>query len=303
MENRSLTRRAIGWAAANWLLDAASLWVFVAAFSHFISPVDLLMAYGLANILAAIPITPGGLGVVEFVLVSMITGFGPTAGQALSAVLAYRAVNFWLPIPFGGLAYASLEFERRPTYRKLQRLRPPPQRAPPPAGRSADRRRPPECRERPARRAPRAPGRRAGTTAAADGASRRPEGAGRSRHREWRPEPASAPATGPRTGLGHRRPTSRRPGPRPRVRIASRRVPEGFEGLHLEVILQVERQVGRRSGRRESPPAPVGLQLPALAWSRSAPSRMPTRRSLDLGVVDGHDHLDPPVEVPLHQVG
>ena len=83
----------------------------MAAFSHFISPIDLLMAYGLANILAAIPITPGGLGVVEFVLVSMITGFGPTAGQALSAVLAYRAVNFWLPIPFGGLAYASLEFE------------------------------------------------------------------------------------------------------------------------------------------------------------------------------------------------
>jgi putative heme transporter len=119
MRDRSLTRRAIGWAAANWLLDAASLWVFVAAFSHFISPVDLLVAYGLANILAAIPITPGGLGVVEFVLVSMITGFGPTAGQALSGVLAYRAVNFWLPIPFGGLAYASLEFERRPAFRKL----------------------------------------------------------------------------------------------------------------------------------------------------------------------------------------
>jgi len=120
MQDRSLTRRAIGWAAANWLLDAASLWVFVAAFSHFISPVDLLMAYGLANILAAIPITPGGLGVVEFVLVSMITGFGPTAAQALSAVLAYRAVNFWLPIPFGGMAYASLEFERRPSYHRLQ---------------------------------------------------------------------------------------------------------------------------------------------------------------------------------------
>jgi uncharacterized protein (TIRG00374 family) len=122
MQDRSLTRRAIGWAAANWLLDAASLWVFVAAFSHFISPVDLLMAYGLANILAAIPITPGGLGVVEFVLVSMITGFGPTAGQALSAVLAYRAVNFWLPIPFGGLAYASLEFERRSSFRRIHQF-------------------------------------------------------------------------------------------------------------------------------------------------------------------------------------
>jgi uncharacterized protein (TIRG00374 family) len=120
IRDRSLTRKAAAWAAANWLLDAASLWVFVAAFSHFISPVDLLMAYGLANILAAIPITPGGLGVVEFVLVSMITGFGPSTAAALSGVLAYRAVNFWLPIPFGGAAYASLEFERRQTYRRLK---------------------------------------------------------------------------------------------------------------------------------------------------------------------------------------
>ncbi|HWD51986.1 MAG TPA: YbhN family protein [Acidimicrobiales bacterium] len=119
VENKPLLYRALVWATANWLLDAASLWVFVGAFSHFISPVDLMVAYGLANVLAAIPITPGGLGIVEFVLVSMITSFGPTADQALSAVLAYRAVNFWLPIPFGGLAYASLEFERGTLYRRL----------------------------------------------------------------------------------------------------------------------------------------------------------------------------------------
>ena len=59
MEDRRLLARAVGWATANWLLDAASLWVFVAAFGHVISPVDLLTAYGLANILAAVPITPG----------------------------------------------------------------------------------------------------------------------------------------------------------------------------------------------------------------------------------------------------
>ena len=111
----------MGWATANWLLDAASLWVFVAAFGHVISPVDLLTAYGLANILAAVPITPGGLGVVEFVLVSLLAGFGLTDGQALSAVLAYRAVNFWLPIPFGGLAYASLELEHRSVRIRVKR--------------------------------------------------------------------------------------------------------------------------------------------------------------------------------------
>ena len=119
LDDRPLLMKAVTWATINWLLDAASLWVFVAAFSHFISPIDLLVAYGLANILAAIPITPGGLGVVEFVLVSMITGFGPTPGQALSGVLAYRAINFWLPIPFGGMSYASLEFERGGLYRRL----------------------------------------------------------------------------------------------------------------------------------------------------------------------------------------
>ena len=121
MEDRTMLWRAISWATANWLLDAASLWVFVAAFGHFISPVDLLMAYGLANILAAIPITPGGLGVVEFVLVTMLAGFGLTDAEALSAVLAYRAVNFWLPIPFGGIAYASLELEQHSTHPSLRR--------------------------------------------------------------------------------------------------------------------------------------------------------------------------------------
>ncbi len=55
LDDRALLRRALAWAAANWLLDAASLWVFVAAFGRPISPIDLLTAYGLANILAAIP--------------------------------------------------------------------------------------------------------------------------------------------------------------------------------------------------------------------------------------------------------
>ncbi|MGH9102164.1 MAG: lysylphosphatidylglycerol synthase transmembrane domain-containing protein, partial [Acidimicrobiales bacterium] len=65
LADRALLVHALEWAALNWLFDAASLWVFILAFGHVISPVDLLVAYGLANILAVIPITPGGLGVVE----------------------------------------------------------------------------------------------------------------------------------------------------------------------------------------------------------------------------------------------
>jgi len=105
---------AFTWASLNWLLDAACLWVFVWSFGTVISPIDLLVAYGLANVLAAIPVTPAGLGIVEGVLIPTLVGFGVPHSQAILAVLAYRLVNFWIPIPIGGAAYASLQFRRRP---------------------------------------------------------------------------------------------------------------------------------------------------------------------------------------------
>jgi uncharacterized protein (TIRG00374 family) len=105
---------AFTWASLNWLLDAACLWAFIWAFGTIISPIDLLVAYGLANVLAAIPVTPAGLGVVEGVLIPTLVGFGVPHSQATLAVLAYRLVNFWIPIPIGGAAYASLQFRRGP---------------------------------------------------------------------------------------------------------------------------------------------------------------------------------------------
>jgi uncharacterized protein (TIRG00374 family) len=105
-----LLSRAGIWAAANWLLDASSLWVFLFAFGAHVSPVDLLVAYGLANVLAVLPLTPGGLGVIELTLVTVLTGFGVHAGTATAGVLSWRLVNFWLPIPFGGISYLSLRF-------------------------------------------------------------------------------------------------------------------------------------------------------------------------------------------------
>jgi len=103
-----LVVRAVGWAAANWLLSAASLWVFVAAFGERVSFDGVLVAFCLANVLAAIPVTPGGLGIIEGVLTPTLVGFGTPAGIAALGVVSWRLVNFWLPIPAGGLAYLSL---------------------------------------------------------------------------------------------------------------------------------------------------------------------------------------------------
>jgi uncharacterized protein (TIRG00374 family) len=109
--HKDLLRQAVLWAAANWLLDASCLFVFIVALHSYISPINLLVAYGLANILAVIPITPGGLGIIEGILIPALHGFGVPLDVASPAVLGYRVVNFWLPIPVGGVSYLSLRFE------------------------------------------------------------------------------------------------------------------------------------------------------------------------------------------------
>ncbi|MDE3085654.1 MAG: UPF0104 family protein [Acidobacteriota bacterium] len=123
LDDRELLRRAIVWAAANWLLDAASLWVFLIAFGKVLGPVELLVAYGLANVLAVIPITPGGLVIVETVLITTVTGFGAPRSIATLGVLTYRAANFWLPIPAGFLTYLSLRFSGETWRSRLRHAR------------------------------------------------------------------------------------------------------------------------------------------------------------------------------------
>src|SRR6202034_1130816 len=95
---RRVLARAVGWATANWLFDAASLFVFVGAFGHWVNPDGLLVAYGLANILAAVPLTPGGLGVVEATLTTTLVGFDTTRAVAIVGVVAYRLLHIWLPV-------------------------------------------------------------------------------------------------------------------------------------------------------------------------------------------------------------
>lgn len=97
------------WASLNWILDAASLWCFVAAFGHLTNPVELFAAYGIANVAGALPITPGGLGVVDSAAPLLLIGFGVTRSVATLGVLGWRMVNFWLPIPTGAAAYVSLK--------------------------------------------------------------------------------------------------------------------------------------------------------------------------------------------------
>jgi uncharacterized protein (TIRG00374 family) len=112
LADRAVLRRALLWATVNWLLDAAALGIFILAFRGWVGIDGLLISFGLANVLAAIPITPGGLGVVEATLTATLVGFGLARGVAVVAVVAYRLAQFWLPIPLAGYAYVALRVER-----------------------------------------------------------------------------------------------------------------------------------------------------------------------------------------------
>ncbi len=109
--DRSLVARLSAWATANWLLDALSLWVFLRAFGVTMSPVGLLVAFGVANVLAAIPISPGGVGIVEWAYIPILVTFGASLEQATVAVVGYRVAQFLFPIVLGGSAYVGLTLE------------------------------------------------------------------------------------------------------------------------------------------------------------------------------------------------
>jgi uncharacterized membrane protein YbhN (UPF0104 family) len=112
-DQRDLVRRAFGarwWeavagAAARWVFDWLTLLTALAAVGQHPRPTLVLLAFCAAQLLAQIPITPGGLGVVEAGMTGALALIGVPAGAAAVATLAYRLVSYWLPLPVGGIAY------------------------------------------------------------------------------------------------------------------------------------------------------------------------------------------------------
>ena len=69
--------------------------------------------YAAAQLAATLPITPGGLGVLEGSLTVGLVAFGGSEASTLSAVLLYRLISFWGLLPTGGMAYLRVRREWR----------------------------------------------------------------------------------------------------------------------------------------------------------------------------------------------
>ncbi|MFI7540821.1 YbhN family protein [Actinoplanes sp. NPDC049599] len=99
---------ALAYAAVNWLTDLLCLAAACRAFGLPVGVTTLAGIYLGVQIVRQVPLTPGGVGVIETALVAGLTAAGATAVSAAAAVLVYRLLSCWLIIPAGGAAGLAL---------------------------------------------------------------------------------------------------------------------------------------------------------------------------------------------------
>jgi uncharacterized protein (TIRG00374 family) len=78
--------------------------------------IEVLAVFSFARLLTAIPITPGGLGIVEVALITGLAAAGGARAEVAAAVLLFRALTYVVPIPLGLATY--LFFKRNQSWRR-----------------------------------------------------------------------------------------------------------------------------------------------------------------------------------------
>jgi putative heme transporter len=99
------SRRAVGallgWGIGNWVFDCACFAFSFLAVGAGIPWKGLLLSYGAGQLAANLPITPGGLGVVEGSITIALVAFGGSRLSTVEAVLVYRLISFWSQLVVG----------------------------------------------------------------------------------------------------------------------------------------------------------------------------------------------------------
>jgi hypothetical protein len=99
----------LGLALLNWLYDCAVLMTCLLALHVTVPWRGIFVVYGLTQVAAALPITPGGIGVVEGTLGTLLHAYGVPVEQAVATVIVYRIVSFWGLVPVGWGTWVALD--------------------------------------------------------------------------------------------------------------------------------------------------------------------------------------------------
>jgi uncharacterized protein (TIRG00374 family) len=108
-------------ASGFWATQIAILWASFRAFDVSPPLAVLIMGFFLGMVANLIPFVPGGVGAVDAGLIGAFVLFGLPEDACFAAVLVYRLVAFWMPMPPGIVAFFQL---RRTVHRWEQEGRP-----------------------------------------------------------------------------------------------------------------------------------------------------------------------------------
>ena len=106
----------VGSAFRNWAFDLLCLAFSIKAAGAQVPWWGIVLAWAAGSGGASLNLTPGGLGVVEVALTGALVALRVPSTQALTAVLVYRGITFWLAIVIGWPIYwrLSREHDRGP---------------------------------------------------------------------------------------------------------------------------------------------------------------------------------------------
>jgi hypothetical protein len=99
---------ALTFAIVNWFADLLCLMAVTRAFDLTLPVTAIAGTYLAVQIVRQIPLTPGGIGVIETGLLTGLVGAGASSAPAAAAVLGYRVLSCWLIIPIGLIAWTGL---------------------------------------------------------------------------------------------------------------------------------------------------------------------------------------------------
>jgi uncharacterized protein (TIRG00374 family) len=99
---------AIVGAAGFWAANIAVLWACFHAFGESVPKAVLIQGFFVGMTANLLPFFPGGVGSVDAGMIAAFLAFGLPSSSVFVAVLTYRVIAFWLPIPPGIVAYLQL---------------------------------------------------------------------------------------------------------------------------------------------------------------------------------------------------
>jgi uncharacterized protein (TIRG00374 family) len=108
VRNPSRGGLAVLGAVGFWAANIGILWAAFHAYAAHVPLGVVVQGFFVGMVANLVPFAPGGVGAVDAGMIGTFVLFDVPSAEVFAAVLTYRLIAFWLPIPPGILAYLQL---------------------------------------------------------------------------------------------------------------------------------------------------------------------------------------------------